>query len=415
MELNNQKEGWEVYNVKVPASWCGLSYPGCVQSSPSIIQIFGGESTHGLQTIAFSLNLKVGMIIEEQERMPEGACFNSPCNTHINYEGDIHLLINDTYKMMVLNIYFTKFNQLESHNQLESQNKPKSFQLTKSKTFKVQSTSVGRSPGLSPKNGLIMIPRVRKSDKSPRDMVVNSPKGPAAQNTPQRSKLLFGGQGNGGNQNISDTNYIKIVPFTPQSSVSHENTNTVNKFAKIMKTILQNSIIFYIYTIYIYIYIVELERSKENKKKIIETGIKNKLFYFASSNWIQLIDPLTRKDFIVDCDINFPKNAEAIEVNGLIYIIGGGKAAIKDFYRECYSLEIKEGKLISLSKLEGPRYLHLLVKGGINNNNIYAIGGNNGRPLKKCERYSIKDDKWMKIASLTKPKQAMGGCYMGKH
>ena len=194
------------------------------------------------------------MIIEEQERMPEGACFNSPCNTHINYEGDIHLLINDTYKMMVLNIYFTKFNQLESHNQLESQNKPKSFQLTKSKTFKVQSTSVGRSPGLSPKNGLIMIPRVRKSDKSPRDMVVNSPKGPAAQNTPQRSKLLFGGQGNGGNQNISDTNYIKIVPFTPQSSVSHENTNTVNKFAKIMKTILQNSIIFYIYTIYIYIY-----------------------------------------------------------------------------------------------------------------------------------------------------------------
>ena len=114
----------------------------------------------------------------------------------------------------------------------------------------------------------------------------------------------------------------------------------------------------------------------------------------------------------MDCDINFPKNAEAIEVNGLIYIIGGGKAAIKDFYRECYSLEIKEGKLISLSKLEGPRYLHLLVKGGINNNNIYAIGGNNGRPLKKCERYSIKDDKWMKIASLTKPKQAMGGCYM---
>jgi len=141
-----------------------------------------------------------------------------------------------------------------------------------------------------------------------------------------------------------------------------------------------------------------------SEKPMIMIGkIKNKLtIYEISQRVFHTFEPIN-KQIIPYC--------EAIFIQNSIYLIGG-----KDSSKETLKIDILsyEGTIKILQNLNIGRYNHAIEK--LSNNYIYCCGGFCGvNLLSSCEKYSISQNKWYIIPSLTEEKQNISLCTINNH
>jgi len=141
------------------------------------------------------------------------------------------------------------------------------------------------------------------------------------------------------------------------------------------------------------------EISLEKEKPFVLTGriLRTLQIYEISQKYGHKFTPKNTK--FNDC-------SEGVVVNEIIYVIGGENDA-----KTTLAVDMRSYKreVIIKANLNIGRYNHAVE--GVRNEWIYCCGGCAGREmLAACEKYSIKDDKWLFIPKLNEAKQNITLC-----
>ena len=122
-------------------------------------------------------------------------------------------------------------------------------------------------------------------------------------------------------------------------------------------------------------------------------------------NILTLVNPGSqgKKQVVLNEDIN--DKAESIAFGERIFVMGDFECT-----KKVYEIDIEQKELLQKAKMLNGKYYHSLCK---TNTEIYSIGGINnmtGWEQTKCEKYSVKENKWLLLPKLQTPRHHCAVC-----